>query len=39
MVSAKKGIHTMQKEVSETEINEKSYGQGIKLFDLVLPYH
>lgn len=39
MVSAKKGIHIMQKGVSETEMNAKAYGQGGKLFGLDLPYH
>lgn len=39
VVSAKKGIHIMQKEVSETEISAKAYGQGLKLFGLDLSHH
>lgn len=39
VVSAKKGIHITQKEVSETEINAKAYGQGVSLFGLDLLYH
>lgn len=39
VVSAKIGIHITQKEVSETEINAKAYGQGVSLFGLDLLYH
>lgn len=38
-VSADKDIHITQKEVSETEINAKTYGQGVGLFDLDHPSH
>lgn len=35
----RKVFHVTQKEVSETEINAKAYGQGENLFSVDLPYH
>ena len=39
VVSTKKGVYMTQKEVSETEINAKVYGQGVSLFVLDALYH